>query len=104
MKRKNVHIRIAGNAKRIKDGGKEGWRCFVSDTPVTIPSLNDEIPLEDWYLAGTSFPGRNFKAGKFRRSGSEVTAPAIVAWIDMYGNIEIADGVAHIELLAPPEI
>lgn len=98
IKRERVWIRIAGNAKRIKAGEKEGWRCFVSDTPIIVPSINDEIPLVDWKISGNAIPNVNFIPGTFKFE-KPTDEPVLVAWIDILGNISIEEGVARIELL-----
>lgn len=96
--RKGVWIRLGGNAKNIKAGGKEGWRCFISELPITIPSINDEIALVNWKLTGTAVADVNFIPGTFSFGQSSQT-PILVAWIDLFGDIRI-DGnkVAYIEL------
>jgi hypothetical protein len=99
IKREKVWIRLAGNAKHIKAGGKEGWRCFISETPIDIPSADDEIRLIDWKLYGPVSMA-NFIPGTFKASESG-EIPMLVAWIDMFGNIQIQDEVATIEVLNP---
>jgi len=99
QRHEKVWIKLAGNAKRIKEGGKEGWRCFISSEPITIPSADGEIALLDWKLSGRASL-TNHIPGTFKfREGVEI--PTLVAWIDMFGSISIENGVAHIELLEP---
>lgn len=98
IRKERVWIRIAGNAKRIKEGGKEGWRCFVSNMPIQIPSVDEEIPLTDWSLSGTAVPGANFIPGTYKFGKSRLE-PVLVAWIDLFGSITIEEGVAHILLI-----
>ncbi|MBI4094575.1 MAG: hypothetical protein HY435_00055 [Candidatus Liptonbacteria bacterium] len=88
-KKERAWIRIAGNAKRIREGDQYGWRCFVDG------SL-EEIPLIRWDIAGSATQ-KNFKPGT-NPDGNE---QGIVAWIDFFGNIAIDKGTAHIELLNP---
>ena len=100
IKRDKVWIRIAGNAKRIKEGGREGWRCFISDAPISVPSADDEILLTDWGVSGNAVPGKNFVPGTFKFL-KPTDKPILVAWIDMYGHVVVENGLAQIELLLP---
>ena len=96
--RKNVWIRLGGNAKNLKAGGKEGWRLFISDRPFEGAPKNDEILVVDWKPAGNA-TGANFIPGTFIASGQSAEQPVLVAWIDMFGDIKIdEDRVAHINL------
>ncbi len=96
MKRERVWIRIGGNAKHIKDGGEYGWRCFVSHVPLRVFHGDEEIPLKRVAIDGLAAGDKNFIWDHSPES------PILVAWVDMFGNITIQDGVARIELLPAP--
>ncbi|PIR86617.1 MAG: hypothetical protein COU11_04740 [Candidatus Harrisonbacteria bacterium CG10_big_fil_rev_8_21_14_0_10_49_15] len=91
MKQENVWIRLAGNARQIKLGATERWRFIINrEAP--------EIQVTNWRVLGIT-DGDNFIPG----TDPEGKEFGFVAWIDMYGDVFIEDGVAHITLKEAPE-
>jgi hypothetical protein len=90
MNRKGVWIRIAGNARNIKEEKAMHWRCYIND-------INEEEPISRWFVDGI-VNNTNFIA----RTNSKRDKNGLIAWIDLYGDIVIdADRNAYITLRLP---
>lgn len=83
-------IRLAGNARAIKEGSRKAWRCFLADGTL--------IELTGFRQTGTA-SGRN----TFYRTVLDhpEMADGLSAWIDMYGTLSVEDGEATLELENP---
>ena len=86
-------IRVAGHAKRIKEGGAHRWRCFAG---AALP----EIPIRSFRIAGDASPA-NVVPGTDPGSAGPL---GLAAWIDFYGDLRLEDDVAVITLRQPPGI
>ena len=89
---KDIWIRFAGNAFKIREGNALGWRCFPDKS---LP----EIPLRGLRVEGAA-DGRNIGVGTSPTAEGPLR---LAAWFDFYGDVKIEDGVAHITLKTPPQ-
>ena len=83
-------IRVAGHAQRIKGGDPFRWRCYVGREP-------PEVPLRDVHILGDVTP-MNVRFGT-EPSGDHL---GLVAWIDLFGTLEIRDDVALVTVAHVP--
>lgn len=88
----DVWVRVAGNVKRIRtEGDLFHWRCFIA-------LAHPEIPLRTFRLHGLA-DGKNMVPGT-DPSGSNPLG--LSAWIDLYGDVAIENGIARITLKPVP--
>lgn len=90
-KHENVWIRVAGNARMIREGGAFPWRCYLG-------RREPEIPLREWSLEGRAT--RENVVQQTSLTHAE-TSLGLAAWIDFYGDAAIEDGKLRIELKKP---
>jgi len=95
IKKQKIWVRIAGNAKEVRAGKPHGWRCFLGDASGT--HFGEEIPLIHWLFVGTAtvhnaVPGIKPNASK---------EDSVLAWIDLFGNVEIENDILHVTLQNP---
>lgn len=95
--KKNVWIRLAGNAANLKAGKRHGWRCFFPDD--SKKPKGPEVPLIHWMLSGEAISGVNFIPGVRDQSAS--MSDSVVAWIDMFGDVDIRDDILTVALRNP---
>ena len=88
---RDIWIRIAGNAKMIREGGLWHWRCYVR-------LEGPEIPLKGFRLAGGEASERNLRPGTDPAAANPL---GLAAWIDFYGDLTVTDGIAEIRLKNP---
>jgi len=87
---KNKWIRLAVSRDRIMNGNPHHWRCFID------PSL-EEIPLKKLVIIGGEVTPINW----LTKSQGERDERGVVAWIHLFGDIEVRDGIAHVVLQNP---
>lgn len=84
--KKNVWVRVAGNAKNVKAGLPHGWRCFFIKNP-REKEASGETSLTNFSFIGVA-TNENVIPGTHPRGGE---AQSVLAWIDLYGDIAIDD-------------
>ncbi len=95
--KKNTWVRVAGNAKNIRAGGRHGWRCFLGNASGVNPK--NEIPLTHWSFVGTAtnqnaIPGINSKGTAQQET--------ILAWVDLYGDFVVNENDVLLVVLRDP--
>ena len=101
MEWKNCWIKIAGNARRIRDESnpnkselmKPGlfWRCMI--VGVNVPEF--WILLTYFSLVGNATPNNNVPH-------ADPNGGSLVAWIEYFGDVIIEDARATVTLKDPP--
>ncbi|HYE22018.1 MAG TPA: hypothetical protein VD998_00330 [Verrucomicrobiae bacterium] len=85
--REGVWIKYAGNARHIKANLPHHWRIYVADEP-------SGILIDDLVLIG-EVNRENF------RPETNTQSPGLVAWINIFGDVEVKDHIATIRLKQP---
>ncbi len=97
IKKEKGWVRIAGNAKKVREGSNLGWRCFLGNAEGIKP--DEEIPLTHFLCSGNATQD-NFIPGINPRGGEK--GETVLAWIDLFGDAEIdQNDVLHITLRDP---
>ncbi len=88
MELRNVWVRIAANPKGFQQGSEYRWRCFIGESI-------EPIVLKTFSLSGY-VNNKNYIPGS---TGDEGVDPR--AWISMYVDLVIDQGVANFTLVDP---
>lgn len=83
-------IRVAGNARAIKDGSQKAWRCYLAS--------GEMIELTSFAHRGES----TLDNCAYRTVlDSPDSANGLTAWIDMYGTLTVDNEVAILDFKNP---
>ena len=81
-----TRIRIAGHSVNIKNGEKEHWQLFIDDA-------KEPIFVTSWHLRGVA-TAENIQPD----ASKDRDERGLLAWIDVYGSVELHNGNAIITL------
>ena len=90
MRYETQWIRLAGNARAIKEGSETAWRCYLAD--------GELIELSVFAHVGTASRENCIYRTML---DSPAIADGLSAWIDMYGRLEV-DGTSAVLRLENP--
>ncbi len=96
MMKRNIWVRVAGNAKNVRAGSRYGWRCFLGDESGVDPKK--EISLVHWSFTGAANEHNAIPGISSNGTSQEVT---VLAWIDLYGDVAIENDTLHVTLRNP---
>lgn len=85
----NVWMKVAGNSRHIKNGGKYHWRVYVE-------GQDYGIMLIDFKYSGHATHDNNFA-----ETSTNPESKGLLAWFRVYGNLQVINHVGHIELRSP---
>ena len=83
----NTWVRVAGNARMIRDREAHHWRCYIKGS-------QREVNLRTWDVSGEVTP-QNMIPG----SNPDGDSNGLVAWIDLFGDVHI-DGNSALHIVA----